>query len=65
MNTAVAVTDQICRTVLYLAAIAGGVKLAPLVLPRMQVTNPRGQRQPAIPPAAAVMDGHAISEAKP
>jgi hypothetical protein len=43
MNTAVAVTDQICRTVLYLAAICGGVKLAPLVLPRVQVA---AQRQP-------------------
>jgi hypothetical protein len=46
MNTAVAVTDQICRTVLYLALIGAGVRLAPAVLPRLQIAAPR-QPKPA------------------
>ena len=69
MNSTVAVADIASRTILYLGVIWAAVKLAPGVLPRLQVTNPRGprgQRQsqmPPVPPAgetAAELDGQKV-----
>ena len=60
MNTTVAVAGIASRTILYLGVIWAGVRLAPGVLPRLQVTNPRGRTQPAADasqPAAAGADG--------
>ena len=60
MNSTVAVADIASRTILYLGVIWAVVRLAPGVLPRLQVTNPRGRAQPAADagqPAAAGVDG--------
>jgi threonine/homoserine/homoserine lactone efflux protein len=63
MNTAVAVTDQICRTVLYLAGMGVLAYLARPMLARTQVTNPRGQGRaaqsagPAVVSVAGEQDG--------
>lgn len=47
VNTAVAVTVEICRTVLWLAVIAGVVLTVRPVLPRFQVAAQRpGKQQP-------------------
>ena len=60
MNTGVAVATIIAGAVVKLAFIGAGVRLARPLLPRLQVTNPRGRAQPAAgtgQPAAAGADG--------
>ena len=58
MSTAVAITDQICRTVLYLAGIGALVKLAPMFLPRVQVSATKNPPPPPPPPAGdAALNG--------
>jgi hypothetical protein len=58
VNTSVAIAEIASKTVLWLAVIWAGVRLAPGVLPRLQITNPRGQGRAAarVEPAAALED---------
>ena len=67
MSTAVAITDTICRTVLYLAGIGALVKVAPWFLPRVQMSATKNPPQPAAPPAVAdagVNGQQAVQEAR-
>lgn len=56
MSTAVAITDEICRTVLYLAGIGAFIKAAPQFLPRVQISATKNPPQPVLP-AAPAADG--------
>lgn len=66
MNTTVAVAEIASRTLLWLAIIGAGVRLAPGVLPRLQISNPRGQARSSAPPAPSAgvpaLDGQAARE---
>lgn len=46
MNTAVTIVDAITRTVVELAFIGAGLKLALKVAPRFSISNPRASQQP-------------------
>ena len=66
MNTAVAVTSEICRTVLYLGAIAAFVKVAPHFLPRAAIAGPTYPPQPpAAPIPVPALDGQQRGESTP
>lgn len=59
MNTPVAITDMICRTVLYLAAIGAGAHLIRPVLPRLQMA---AQKTPRPPETAVTVAGQAVGD---
>lgn len=60
MNTTVAVAEIASRTLICLAAIGAGVKVTLAIVPRLQITTPRGQgrAQAAGPPAVSVVEEH-------
>jgi hypothetical protein len=53
VSTTVAIAQIFSRTVIELALIGAAVRLAPAVLPRLTISNPRGQGRNATGPAAA------------
>jgi len=53
LNTAVVIVDTASRTVLWLALIGSGLKLALTVAPRFQIAAPKAPVQPKAEPDAA------------
>ena len=53
MNTTVVIVDAASRTVLWLALIGSGLKVALVVAPRFQIAAPKAPVQPKAEPDAA------------
>ena len=64
MNTAVTIVEDITRTVLWLALIGSGLKVALVVAPRFQIAAPKAPVQPKAGPDAAEK-APAVADGKP
>ena len=64
MNTAVTIADTISGTVLWLAGIGAGLKIALAVAPRFQITAPKAPVQPQDKTKADVPKADAADPAK-